>query len=574
MVKRQSHFYGLAISPGIGFGKVCIWGPAPVVRKKKISVDQVPLQLDRLAKALTASEKQILELKEKVTSNLGKKEAKIFDAYSLFLNDPGFVAQIEKKIVESRVDVETALIEVIEESIKVYSSVDDVYLKERIQDIRDVGRRILDNLIGFNQQCNVDGDDDIIVIAEEISASQMMHLDHSKIKGFITEKGGETSHTAILARSLGLPMISGVKDLFKKINADIFLLMNGFNGEIIKEPTEDIVSAAHKAFPKLIITDDEIKQLNKLPTRTLDGQDVVLMANIRSQGDLNYAQHFNAEGIGLYRTEMSFLNRQTFPSEEEQYEIYRTVAESIAPYYAIIRTVDLGGDKFSPYFPVLKNREMNPYLGLRAIRISLANPRVFEDQLRAILRASAHGKVKLMLPLISGVEEIKITKRILAALMKQMKIDGVQFDENIEIGAMIEVPSAVIVINSILKEVDFISVGTNDLIQYTLAVDRSNELVSHYYEPLHPSILHSLKTIVDAANQADKDVSICGEMAGDLKYTRLLLGLGYYHLSMSAFFIPQIKKIIRSIHLDEAREMAFRALHESDLRKIKKILEC
>ena len=572
MVRKQNHFYGIAISPGIGYGKACIWGPVPVLHKKKIGVRQVSSELNRLKDAVDASEQQLKELRQKVISNLGEKEAKIFDAHFLFLSDPGFVAQIEKKIVESRINVETALEEVIDESIKLYSSVNDVYLKERMQDIQDVGRRILDNLIGFNQQCFVEGDSDIIVIAEELTPSQLMNLDHTKIKGFITEKGGETSHTAILARSLGIPLISGVTDMFKKIDVGMDLLVNGFNGEVIKNPTEAVVSASQKEFPKLVITDDEINQLNKLPTQTLDGYDVVLMANIRSQGDLNYAQHFKAEGIGLYRTEMTFLNRQNFPTEDEQYEIYKIVAEKTAPNVAIIRTLDLGGDKFSPYSPVMKNRETNPYLGLRAIRISLANPAVFTDQLRAILRASAHGKVKLLLPLISTMEEIRITKRLLSNTMRKLKKEGIPFDQNIEIGVMIEIPSAVIIIKSILKEVDFISVGTNDLIQYTLAVDRSNELVSHYYEPLHPSILHSLKIIIDAANLANKEVSICGEMAGDLKYVKLLLGLGYRRLSMSAFFIPQIKKIIRSLTLEDAQELACNVLKETELKKIKKMI--
>ena len=572
MTQKHSRFYGIAISPGIGWGKACIWGKAPITKRRKIRVGQVANQLARLSKAVEISKRQLTEIRNKVAQNIGNNEAKIFETYSLFLDDPVFLAQIEKKIVEKRINVENALADVIKESIEIYSAVEDLYLKERIQDIRDVGRRILDNLAGYNQQCILDGETEIIVVANELTPSQLIDFDEHNIKGFITERGGETSHSAILARSLGIPMISGIVNVLNKFEAGTPILVNGFNGKIIRNPKTEEVEIIQQQFPRLIISDDELKELFKQPTATKDGYKIHLLANIRTKSDVSYAKHFKAEGIGLYRTEISFLNRRTFPSEDQQFELYRTVVESTNPYAVTLRTLDLGGDKFSPYYPYHKSREMNPYLGLRAIRISLEEPEIFRNQLRAILRASAFGKVKLMLPMISGVEEIRQTKKILIKVMYELKQEKIKFDEELEIGAMIEIPSAVIAINHILKEVDFVSVGTNDLIQYTLAVDRSNELVSNYYEPLHPAIINSLKQIIDAANRAKKEASICGEMAADVRYTKILIGLGYRNLSMSSFFIPQVKKAVLSFDLDSARELAYKALNLWGIKKIKKLI--
>jgi len=413
---------------------------------------------------------------------------------------------------------------------------------------------------------------EIIVVAEELTPSQLIDVDHESIKGFITEKGGETSHSAILARSLGIPLISGIKDVVNKFEVGTPVLINGFNGKVIRSPFPEEIKTIRKQFPKLIISEEEKKELSHLPAKTLDGSTIHLFANIRSHNDLAYAKHYKAEGIGLYRTEMSFMDRRTFPTEDEQFEIYRIVVADMKPYPVTLRTIDLGGDKFSAYYPYHKSRELNPYLGLRAIRISLTKPDIFIKQLRAILRASAYGNVNLMIPMISGVEVIRQTKNILLRVIKDLKRKKIHFDENLKIGVMIEIPSAVITINHIIKEVDFVSVGTNDLIQYTLAVDRSNELVSSYYEPLHPAVLSSLKQIVDAANRAKKEVSICGEMAADIRYTKLLLGLGFNNLSMSSFFIPQVKKAVRSIDMDSAKELAYRSLNLWSIPKIKRLL--
>ena len=453
-----------------------------------------------------------------------------------------------------------------------YSNIKDAYLKERIQDIRDIGRRILDNLLDYKQDSLPNDESEIIIITEELTASQLMDINNEKINGFVTEKGGATSHTAILARSLGIPLISGVKNLSRKFKQGSTILINGFNGEITRNPLQEEIDKTKKQFPSFIITEAERNELEKLPSETADGTKIELYSNVRSNSELKYLKSFQAEGIGLYRTEMAFLDRKTFPSEEEQFSVYKTTVETIVPHTVTFRTIDLGGDKFSPFFPFDKSVELNPYLGLRAIRVSLSNPKLFKIQLRAILRASAFGKVKLMLPLISNIEEIKQSKRILAKTMLELKKEKKLFDQNLELGVMIEIPSAVIMINAILNEVDFISVGTNDLIQYTLAVDRGNEMVSSYYEAANPAILSWLKHIVEVANRTGKEVSICGEMAADLQYTKLLIGMGYRNLSMIPFYIPQVKKAIRCIEIEAAKDFAYQVLKLTEIKKIKNLL--
>ncbi|MBD3290732.1 phosphoenolpyruvate--protein phosphotransferase [candidate division KSB1 bacterium] len=572
MVQKQTRITGIAISPGIGYGKACIWGTAPAVKRRKIRVGQVSSELKRLEKAVDMSLKQIFDIRDKVSDKIGEKEADIFGAHAMLLRDPVLMAQVEKTIVEQRINAEAAIEEVIDESVKVYATTNEMYLKERIQDFRDVGRRLVDNLAGFNQECLLADESDIIVIAAEITPSQLMEADHSKIKGFVTEMGGETSHVAILARSLGIPLVSGISNVLNRIKAGLPLLVNGFNGTILRQPSNNEIKAEKKEFPRIVISESEIEKLNKLPVETADGHPVTLMANVRSQTDIMFAKKFQSAGIGLYRTELAFNNKNSFPSEEYQFNTYKEVVQQIAPHPVTIRTLDLGGDKFSPYYPYLKKRELNPYLGMRAIRISLARPDILRDQLRAIVRASAHGQVKLLLPMISGVEEIRRIKRMLYRIMRNFQKEGIPFDPDLRIGAMIEIPSAVIVISSILKEVDFISVGTNDLIQYTLAVDRSNETVSQYYEPMHPAVLHLLKQIAAAANREKKEASICGEMAADVRYTKLLIGLGYNVLSMSSLFIPQIKRVVRTITQDSARELAYKALNLWEIKKIKKLI--
>lgn len=574
MVKKHLKFNGVAVSPGIAWGKACIMGSPPKITRRKIKVAQVTQELARLSQAIDSSREQIESLRDKIKNRLSAKEAAIFDAHLLFLKDPVFIAQIQKKLLEEQINVEAAVEDVIQESIAIFRTTQNGYLKERIQDIRDVGGRILDNLIGYSQQCLIGEEKQLIIIATEIMPSQAVGFNSSQIKGLITEKGGPTSHAAILARSLGIPLVAGIPNLTRHIELSTPVFLNGYTGEVIINPS-------HRQIQKYRISakeQDEKKRQEKkvigLPSVTKDGQAIHLLANIRTDEDIELAQVFQAEGIGLYRTEIHFLDRTEYPSEEEQFRHYSTIVEKMAPYSVTIRTMDLGGDKFAPYYNNSHpQHERNPYLGLRAIRLSLKFPEIFKQQLRAILRASEFGNVKILLPMIASVEEIKQVKRLLLQSMDELRERNIPFKHDVPIGAMIEIPSAALAIQAILKEVDFLSVGTNDLIQYTLAVDRGNAQVSQFYEALHPSVLFLLKHIADAARTAGKEVAICGEMAGDTRYSKLLLGLGFAHLSMSSFFIPQVKKIIRSISLHDAQALANRVLCLTEVKKIKLLLE-
>ncbi|MDZ7331295.1 MAG: phosphoenolpyruvate--protein phosphotransferase [candidate division KSB1 bacterium] len=574
MIKQQVKLRGIGVSPGIAWGRACIFGTPPKIIPRKIRVGQVARELSRLSQAIEMARRQLEELKERISSHVSSNDANIFDAYLLFLNDPVFLAQIQKKLVEQRINVEAAVDAVIQESITTFSSTHDNYLKERIQDIRDVGRRILDNLIGYTQECLIGEESELIIVAPEITPSQAAGLNTSQVKGLITEKGGPTSHAAILARSLGIPLVSGIPNIARDIEVSSQIIMNGTTGEVIINPTTRQIEN-YRALVKVL---EEQKKREKkivgLPAVTLDGHRVQLMANIRTEEDIELAQMFHAEGIGLYRTEIHFIDRTDYPSEEEQFEHYHAIVARMAPFPVTIRTMDLGGDKFSPFFNGNhRYRERNPYLGLRAIRLSLRQPEIFKQQLRAVLRASVFGKVKILLPMIASVEEIHQVRRLINQAMRELDQRELAYDPQLEIGAMIEIPSAALAIHAILKEVDFISIGTNDLIQYTLAVDRSNAQVSDLYEPLHPAVLHLLKMIADAAKQAGKDVSICGEMAGDVRYTKLLIGLGFDQLSMSSFFIPQVKRVIRSIRLSDAIGLAECVLALTEVKKIKRLID-
>ncbi len=574
MVKTQSKFHGVAVSPGIAWGKACILGSPPKITRRKIRVGQVTHELARLNQAIETSREQLVDIKQRIIEKVSLKEANIFEAHLLFLSDPVFLAQIQKKLVEGRINVEAAVDDVIQESIATFSTAQDAYLKERIQDIRDVGRRILDNLIGYSQKCLIGEEKKLIIIAPEITPSQAASLNTSRIKGLITEKGGPTSHAAILARSLGIPLVTGIPNLSRIVELSKPILMNGTTGEIIINPSHQQIQKYQISVKELDEKKRQEKKVVGLPAVTRDGYHIQLLANIRTEEDIELAQMFHAEGIGLYRTEIHFIGRMDYPSEEEQYEHYRAIVERMAPFPVTIRTMDLGGDKFSPYYSENNRyRERNPYLGLRAIRLSLKYPEIFKQQLSAILRSGVFGKVKILLPMIASVEEIKQAKRLVQQSMRDLTKNKLPFKEDIEIGAMIEIPSAALAIHSFLREVDFISVGTNDLIQYTLAVDRGNAQVSELYESLHPAVLYLLKFIAEAANNAGKEISICGEMAGDVRYSKLLLGLGYTHLSMSCFFIPQVKRAIRSISMEDAKSLAKKALSLNEVKKIKLLLQ-
>ena len=568
---KRVKLYGLKVSPGLGMGKVCVIGEALKAPRWRISPEQVPGELQRLEDAIAKARQELQNIRDDLRERVGKREADIFDAHLLFLDDPYLRDGIRKRVTQDHLNVEAALEDVIQESAKKLSSVKDGYLRERAQDILDVGDRLLHHLLGEKQRCLVDEENDLVLVADQLKPANTAHLDRNKIKGVVTERGGPTSHAAILARSLGVPMVTGIRQIVETATLGSLAIVDGYRGQVILNPLARDIELFRRRQEELALQFAEEEQLKALESATADGRRVHLLANIASDEEVNLALAKGAEGIGLYRTEIHFLDREELPREEEQFEHYRRVVEKMAPRPVVIRTLDLGGDKMARFFPIPP--EDNPYLGLRAIRISLAFPDVFLEQLRALLRAGRYGDLRILLPMVTTVEEVEEARGLLEKAKEQLRNRGEKYAERVPLGAMIEVPSAAVIVRDLLKVVDFLSVGTNDLIQYTLAVDRSNVEVSRLYEALNPAVLRLLADLRAAAEEAGKEIGICGEMAGDTRYTALLVGLGYTELSMSPFFIPQVKRVVRSLNYSKARQVAGRILEMSKVTSIRRALQ-
>jgi len=568
--KRRLKLYGLVVSPGLGRGRVCTLGGPPVVERRTIKASEIPQELSRLERALAAVRKELLGLRDRVRDEVGGSEAAIFDAHLLFLEDPYLRSRIIQKLVEEHINVEAALQDVLRDSAGVLESVSDGYLRERAQDIRDVGERVLEHLAGEERErlfCEVE---EIVLVGEELTPTQTARLDRRRIRGIVTSRGGPTSHAAILARSLGVPMVTGIRDALQHLTPGSQAIVDGYRGLVIVHPLPRDLALYERRQEEIAIQMAQEEQLRDIEARTRDGRRIHLYANIGSAEELEAALEKGAEGIGLYRTEIHFIDREQLPDEEEQFGYYRRVVEGAAPRPVVIRTLDLGGDKLARFFRL--NHEDNPYLGLRAIRVSLAEPELFLAQVRALLRAGAYGNLKILLPMVSTIEEVEETRRLIEQAKQELRAQGVPFPEQVPVGAMVEVPSAAVVIDDLLQLVDFVSVGTNDLIQYTLAVDRSNVRVSQLYEPLSPAVLRLLDRLQNAAARAGKEISICGEMAGDTRYTALLVGMGYQHLSMSPFFIPQVKRVILTLHFEDAHRVVRRILELPKIARIRREL--
>ncbi|HFE52524.1 MAG TPA: phosphoenolpyruvate--protein phosphotransferase, partial [Bacteroidetes bacterium] len=520
---KRVKLYGLKVSPGLGMGKVCVIGEALKAPRWKITPDQVPQELKRLEEAIARARVELQAIRDDLRERVGKRESDIFDAHLLFLDDPYLREGIEKKVAREHLNVEAALEDVIQESARKLATVKDGYLRERAQDILDVGERLLHHLLGEKQRCLVDEESDLVLVADQLKPANTAHLDRRKIKGVVTERGGPTSHAAILARSLGVPMVTGIRQIVETATLGSLAIVDGYRGQVILNPLSRDIELYRRRQEELALQFAEEEQLKALVSATSDGRRVHLLANIASDEEVDLALAKGAEGIGLYRTEIHFLDREDLPGEDEQFEHYRRVVEKMAPRPVVIRTLDLGGDKMARFFPIPP--EDNPYLGLRAIRISLAFPDLFLVQLRALLRAGVYGNLRILLPMVTTVEEVEAARGLLEKAKEQLRSRGQRFAESVPLGAMIEVPSAAVIVRDLLKVVDFLSVGTNDLIQYTLAVDRSNVEVSGLYEALSPAVLRLLADLRTAAEEAGKEIGICGEMAGDTRYTALLVGL-------------------------------------------------
>jgi phosphotransferase system enzyme I (PtsI) len=531
----------------------------PSITKLQLTEAELTQEVERLEKALVVTRQQILEIQRKVGEGMGAQEGSIFDAHLLVLEDRTLLDEVVRVIREKKVNAEHAFHTVAERYAATLATIEDEYLRERASDMRDVTTRVLNNLLGLEEEADLRHlKEPCIIVSHDLTPSKTAQFDKRKVLGFATDVGSKTSHTAIMARSLRIPAVVGLKDVSGQVESGQYALLDGLNGVLIVNPSDQALFEYGQLILRQATLQERLRDLLSEPAVSLDGCRVPLNANIEQAADAEQVKANGADGVGLFRTEYLFLNRERLPGEEQQYQAYREAAVALKPLPVVIRTLDLGGDKFLAHMQM--PTELNPFLGWRAIRISLQERDIFRAQLRAILRASAEGNLKLMYPMISGLDELKQANALLEEYKAELRQEGIPFDEHLEVGAMIETPSAAIVADSLAKRVKFFSIGTNDLIQYSLAVDRMNEKIAHLYEPTHPAIVRLIKSTVDAAHKQNVRVTVCGEMAGDPVLASLLLGLGVDELSAAPSLIPSLKFLVRRLKLSEARELAAFAL--------------
>ena len=558
--REEIRFHGAGVSPGIAQGAIhVVRDDLDDVARYRIEPAQIANEIGRFEAALIQTRTQILEMQQKIAESIGAKDAGIFDAHLLVVEDRTLIDEVLRKLEADLCNVEWVFQEVATNYAETLSKIDDPYLRERALDIEDVTRRVIRNLQGKAPKTFLALTEPHILVAHNLTPSDTATMNRERVLGIATDLGSRTSHTAIMARSLNIPAIVGLHDVTEKLETGQHVLLNGTDGLLVVDPTPETLARYGELESKRVQITQKLAELRETKSTTRDGRHIVLSANIELPGDVDAVATNGAEGIGLYRTEFLYLNRATLPTEDEQYETYRKVAERVSPDPLIIRTFDLGGDKLASGAADVGD-ELNPFLGWRAIRFCLENIDIFKTQLRAILRASAVGNVKIMFPMISGVGELRRALSVLAECKEELRHTGSTFSDTTEVGAMIEIPSAALSADILAREVDFFSIGTNDLIQYAIAVDRVNERIAHLYEPTHPAVLRLLKMIADAGRANDIWVGVCGEMAGDIALTPLLLGLGMDELSAGATLVPRVKRAVQSLTIPECRQLVDEAL--------------
>ncbi len=572
--KSELVIQGIAASKGIAYGQVFLYQQSELeIPRYTVDPDKRTAEIARFEQALVVTRQQISKIQAQVTKNLGEEEALIFDAHQMVLEDQALIGETIRDFQKSGLNIETCFNAVAERYIRAFAEIDDEYLRERAADLKDVAKRVLHVLLGQAASSLTELVEQRIIVAPDISPSEAAGIDRSAALGIVTDAGSRTSHAVIVARSMKIPAVVGTKGLTTKLKDGDWLMVDGYDGIVIVNPTEQTLFRYGKIEKAKQSFESRLMAINELAAETPDGVKVTLRANIEKPDEVALVKQYRADGVGLYRTEFLFLSAEKIPTEEQQYAAYREIVAGLAPASVTIRTLDVGGDKPLPGDPHLIGPEANPFLGFRAIRMCLENPEMFKNQLRAILRASAHGPVELMYPMISGAEELDRANALLAEARAELKLRGQTFDEKMRVGAMIEIPSAALAGDVLAERCDFFSIGTNDLIQYLLAIDRGNSRIAHLYDPSHPAVLRVLKQIVNTGHEHRLKVSVCGEMAGDAIYAPLLLGLGVDELSMTPTLLPSVKFIIRATKMSDARQLASDALKQTDPKKTYALIE-
>ena len=550
---------GIAASDGIAIAKVYTL-TEPDLTVTKVTVEDSEKEVSRLDDALAASIKDVELIKETALKNLGEEEAQVFDAHLMVLSDPELIGQVKDSITSNKVNAESALKEVTDMFISIFAGMEDnPYMQERAADIRDVSKRVLAHLLGVKIPSPATIKDEVIIVAADLTPSDTAQLNRQYVKAFVTDIGGRTSHSAIMARSLEIPAIVGTKEVTSIAKDGDIIIVDGLSGDVFLNPSEEVIAEYRAKAEAFAAQQAEWEKLKDSKTYTKDGHQVELAANIGTPKDLEGVVNNGAEGVGLYRTEFLYMDSHEMPTEEDQFEAYKAVLEGMNGKPVVVRTMDIGGDKELPYLPL--PHEMNPFLGYRAIRISLNEPEMFRTQLRALLRASVYGKLRIMFPMIATLNDFRGAKALLEEEKAKLIAEGVAVSDDIQVGIMIEIPAAAVLAHQFAKEVDFFSIGTNDLIQYTMAADRMNERVSYLYQPYNPSILTLIKHVIDSAHKEGKWAGMCGEMAGDQTAVPLLVGLGLDEFSMSASSVLKTRSLISKLTLSDMQALAAKAIN-------------